>query len=177
MTKRSRRKCSGKRKLPNFNISRCISVSWRWVGVIAIILTVVTSFYSFSARVAVHPELPLSPQKPFSAPFRIENRGCLPIYNVLYSCIIRQVTWKNGGVSNIRTRVLADPIERIDAGKSDTTFFRSLPYRTKIESADIEAEVQYRPAYLPWSKTSPFRFVTVTQNDGTFRWVSKARSE
>ena len=177
MTKRSKRRCSGKRKLPSFNISRYISVSWRWVGIIAVILTVVTSIYSWSARVEVDPESPLRPQKPFSAPFRIKNCGWLPIYDIQYSCIIRQDKRQNGGVINIRTRVLADPIERIDAGESDTTFFRSLPYKTKIESADIEAEVHYRPAYLPWSKTSPFRFVTVIQNDGTFRWVPRARSE
>ena len=88
------------------------------------------------------------------------------------------VKWQGGGgVSNIRTRTTANPIKRIKAGRSTTTYCKFLPYKAKIKSADIEVEGEYRPAYLFWSKSSPIRFETATESDGTLRWVPKALSE
>lgn len=145
-------------------------------GLIAILGLVVT-LYSLSARVAVTSDSPINPEKPFSSPFTVSNQGILPIYNVLFSSTLRNVKWKDGGIVNIRTKTDAAPIKRINAGEATTTFCKFLPYRAKIESADIEVEINYRPAYLFWSRRSSIRFGTVKESNGTLRWLPRALSE
>jgi hypothetical protein len=140
-------------------------------------LGLVVTLYSLSARVAVTSDSPISPEKPFSSPFTVSNQGILPIYNVLFSSTLRNVKWKDGGIVNIRTKTDAAPIKRINAGEATTTFCKFLPYKAKIESADIEVEINYRPAYLFWSRCSSIRFGTVKESNGTLRWLPKALSE
>jgi len=146
-------------------------------GLIAFLGLVVT-LYSLSAHIGVTSDSPINPDDPFSSPFILSNKGILPIHDVLFSCTLRDVEGQDGGgVINIRTRIIADPIKRINAGEATTTFCKFLPIKEKIKSADIEVEVKYRPAYLFWSKRSSIRFGTVTESDGTLRWVPKALSE
>ena len=144
---------------------------------LATFLGSVVAILSLCARIGITSDSPINPADPFSSPFTLSNKGILPIYNVLFSCTLRDVKWQDGGVMNIRTRTKADPIKRINAGEATTTFCKSLPYKAEIKSADIEVEVTYRPAYLFWSKRSSIRFGTVTENDGSLRWVPKALSE
>ena len=144
---------------------------------LATCLGLVVALYSLCARIGVTSDSPINPDDPFSSPFTLSNKGFLPIYDVLFSCTLRDVKWQDGGVMNIRTKTNADPIKRINAGEATTTFCKFLPYNAKIKSADIEIEVMYRPAYLFWSKRSSIRFGTVTESDGTLRWVPKALSE
>lgn len=156
---------------------RWFGLSVKIVVVLATCLGLVVTLYSLFARIGVTSDSPINPDDPFSSPFTLSNKGILPIYDVLFSCTLRDVKWQDGGVSNIRTKTNAAPIKRINAGEATTTFCKFFPYELKIKSADIEVEVKYRPAYLPWSKRSSIRFGTVTESDGTLRWVPKALSE
>ena len=163
-------------KSPN-GFNNWLRSSWKLIAGFGTVLGLAVTLYGLSARVAVSCDSPIDPQKPFSSPFTVANMGVLPIYDVHFACTLRNVTWQDGGVSNIRTRTDAEPIKRISAGESTTTFCRFLPYKATIESGDIEVEVKYRPAYLFWSKGSSFRFGTVKESSGTLRWVPKALSE
>jgi len=151
--------------------------SWKLLAGFGTLIGIVVALYGLSARVAVSCDSPIDPNKPFSSPFTVENRGILPIYEVHFACVLKNVKWQDGGVVNIRTRTDAEPIKQISAGEATTTFCKFLPYKATIESGDIEVEVKYRPAYLFWSKSSSFRFGTVKESRGALRWVPKALSE
>lgn len=176
MKQSGRKQASKSVKRPN-GFYNWLRSGWKLVAGFGTILGIVVTLYGLSARVVVSCDSAIDPQKPFSSPFTVDNMGVLPIYDVHLSCTLRNVTWQDGGVANIRTRTDTEPIKRIRAGETTTTFCRFLPYKGTIESGDIEVEVIYRPTYLSWSKESSFRFGTVKESSGTLRWVPKALCE
>jgi len=156
---------------------RGLKFIWKVVTILLVLLGAVVTLYNLSARIAVSCDSPVYPSKVFSSPFTVENKGILPIYDIEFSCLLNNVEWQDGSVMNVRTRTKADPIKRISAGEATTIFCRPLPYKTVIKGANIEVEVKYRPAYLPWSKRASFRFGTIKGSDGSLHWIRKALSE
>ena len=150
-------------------VRRFFLFGWQFLTGLALLLGLVVTLYNLSARVEVSSsDVPIDPHSPFSSPFNVKNCGILPIYNVLFSYGVRNVKLSNGTtVSNLTVAKDKPLIRQIDAGEATTAFcvfddvFRPRTHTTTIESADIEVNVRYRPAYLPWSKIRPFRFVTV----------------
>jgi hypothetical protein len=74
--------------------------------------------------------------------------------------------------------------DQVRVARFDVPFLRSgektavaCPYNSQISmrkplmSADVAIAVTFRPDYVPWSSLSDFRFRTVRQPDGTFRWL------
>jgi hypothetical protein len=176
---------SSKSVLSSLRARRLFSLAWKCVASLGVLLGLVVSLYNLSARVAVSSsDISVNPHKPFSSPFNVKNCGILPFYNVQFSYGVRDVKLSNGNrMINLATSKVAPFIKRIDAGETTTTFivfdeiFRPETQTTTVESADIEVMIKYKPAYLLWSKVRSVRFVTVTESDGTLRWVPKALSE
>jgi hypothetical protein len=147
------------------------------VGLIGFFLGVIVFLYSMSSRISVVCELPPDSNKPFPAPFEVQNQGYLWIYDVNFSCIVQKTETANGSQAfNLRTRIERPPIPAIRAGEK-STFYCTFFWRENIVYADIAVEVKYRPKFLFWKKEKHFRFVTRKDARGRFVWSPRALSE
>jgi hypothetical protein len=115
----------------------------------------------------------------------VKNEGSLSIYSVTNRCLIRNASWAplSGSVIASQTGVSRHdpPIPEIAVNEAATidcpfpkeSFNPGLP----ISSADIEIEVSYRSAFLPWRREKRFRFGTVKDKDGRLLWYPRPLSE
>ncbi len=165
---------------------------WRWLSFlsptgalaasIALFLTVVGSYYAFSPKISINPSITLDPTKPFMTTFVVRNDSLLPINSIKIKCKFGKIILDNDatfiGTKEAGFTTNIPPIPSMSSGE-ESTFL--LPYPTQfiqqVKFADVSAEITYSPSLLPFKKKALKRFVTVSSENGTFRWISKAISE
>ena len=183
MSSRAKRRERNQNKLQQLQIKtpeKQEKIPWRWFGLlspngkiaatIALFLTVVGSYYTFSLKLTIEPKESLDPSNPFATPFIIRNDSLLGVYSINLKTGIREVYAKgsNNKFSNFGTMTDMPPIPKLDPGEP-TTFFITFPFKTPspITSADIEIMVSYRPVLLPFNRNKSLRFVTMQAKDGS----------
>ena len=171
---------------------------WRWLQVlsptgwvcasVSLALALVGSYYLLRPQIEVEPDTAIDPKQPITTPFRITNRGVLPIYKVRKWCAVhrletaqdipQRVTISDMGFLNATEQV----ISRLDAGEStsvsiQTTFapfqFIAAPY----VSGDIEVMVEFNTAITGTHEKRHYRFETRKDIKNEIGWYHKASSE
>mgnify|MGYP001606538882 CR=1 FL=1 len=181
-TKPRKRKNNRNQPLP-LKLRSSFLLSWFWkliVGV-SVILGIIVSLLSFASNISVSTSQSLDPKDPLSMPFVITNNGPLPIHNVEILFGINKMTTPppmNQTILNLNLGYAKPPIPVLKAHETMTFWCPPIfKFRYPINFADISVLVSYRPNFLFWRKTVPYRFVTVSNREGITNWYGKAESE
>ena len=170
---------------------------WRWLRVlsptswlcasVSLILALIGSYYLLRPQIEVEPDTAIDPKQPMTTPFRITNRGVLPIYNVRKECGTTKLATDQSAnqrftISGITFRDSTDStIPRLDSGESTSVSFRPVMFPIMsghpIESGDIDVVVEYTTAIIGIHKKQSFRFETRKDVNNEIRWYHKASSE
>lgn len=161
-------------------VDKCMSFFsniWKILAGSALLLGLFVSLITISSKISVRSDDPINRSDPFSTPFQIKNDGYIPVFNITFLCTIREVKFDNrASIHNINTRIVNPPIPKIRSGEETTTFFKCLPHKSPITSADIEIAVSYRPMWVFWKREKRFRFSTISREDELY-WVPLALSQ
>lgn len=161
-------------------VDKCMpffSIIWKILAGSALLLGLFVSFITISSKISVRSDDPINRSDPFSTPFQIKNVGHTPVFNITFLCTIREVKFDNrASIYNIDTRIDNPPIPKIRSGEETTTFFKCLPHKSPITSADIEIAVSYRPMWVFRKREKRFRFATIPREDELY-WVPLALSQ
>ncbi len=153
------------------------SIIWKILAGSALLLSLFVSFITISSKISVRSDDPINCSDPFSTPFQIKNVGYTPVFNITFLCTIREVKFANrASIYNIDTRIDNPPIPKICSDEETTTFFKCLPHKSSITSADIEIAVSYRPMWVFWKREKRFRFATISREDELY-WMPLALSQ
>jgi hypothetical protein len=160
---------------------------WFWTSV-SLFVALVGSYYLLRPQIEVEPDTALDPKQPMTTPFRITNRGVLPIYNVRKECGVKkletdQSTNQRFTMSELSIIDDTEPvIPRLDGGESTSVFIpgEHFPFVTPdhpIVSGDIDVVVDYTTAIVRIHRKQYFRFETRKDINNEIRWYHKASSE
>lgn len=193
MSSRAKRKEHNRNKLKpqqTQNTEKTEKDPWQWFALlsptgkiaatVALFLTIVGTYYTFSLKLTIEPKESLDASDPFATPFLVRNDSLLGVYSINLKTGIREVYAKGSDnrFSEFATMTDVPPIPKLDPGEP-TTFFITFPFKTPspITSADVEIMVSYRPVLLPFKRKKSLRFVTAQAKDGTLHWIPKALAE
>ncbi len=114
---------------------------WTYIVTFSVIVGLIVSYYSMSPRISVLCKLPPNSNKPFPAPFEVQNQGHLSIYDGEFSCIIQKTKTNKGSEAyNLRTRIERPKIPVIKAGEK-STFYVQFFWSKNLLYADIAVEI------------------------------------
>jgi hypothetical protein len=191
MSKRSKKQKNRSRKEPRPQLPAPqlpTTKTWKWLswlspksGILtgfALLLAIVTFYYTFSSKLEVGTDASLNPNDPFATPFVVKNHSLLSVGSLKQSCFLNFVLGAHGGVArNFTTRWDDLPIPNLEP-LEETTFGCAYPFifLGPISYADIQVCISYRPALVPLRQEKRTRFITVRGKDGILRWVKIALS-
>ena len=166
-----------------------LSLIWKLIGIVValmvlLLLTLPAINYTITRSVSVNPGVVVNSSDPFSALFELKNDGYVPISDVEYSYIIRDLDV--GEVEHVLQNIVLNEsilIPVIKGHGSTTINWDPLVASYGATSADIEITVSYRWEWEWWNwipggkNTQHYRFVTVQRPDGELVWTKRALSE
>jgi len=150
-----------------------------WAGIAAAAVVVTLTGLSLLQKISVAATHLLDPQAPFSSPFIISNDGSLPIHDVTFRCVLRNVEDEgHGRVVAPKGITSGHAIIQIDPGEKSTVACPfPFTFRSPLISADIEVVVKYRQDFVFWHSEKPFRFGLAKDKNGQFNWFPRSTSE
>jgi hypothetical protein len=139
---------------------RGVSLVWKVLGVILVLLGAVSTFYFYAARVSVTPGATVNDANPFATMFVLHNEGAFPIYNLKFGCRI------NKAESSARVAVIANSesrsgftLRQLDANaRTSSQCHPMVSLNAQYDSADVSITASYRPSFSLFRKTQYFRF-------------------
>ena len=160
--------------------SRFVSTCKILGGALTLVSVLLTAL-SYVPKPTVASSAALNPADPLSTPFVISNNGSLPMHDVSFRCVIRNLESESHGrfVAPAGAIPTDFVIRTMHSGESATVGcpFQWMKLTTPLAAGDIEIVVVYRPDWWPWRREKPFRFATARYSDGTLHWLPRALSE
>jgi hypothetical protein len=163
---------------PHWSLKALFS-GWGAFVVVVTILGAITTAFCFKPKISVTPGEPSEHGDPFNTPFFLENDGYFAIYSIkkelkTFDVVTPYTSFKNGSLGDNSE---AWPL--LESGRKTTILIPS-PYQLglvpqipegSIESAHLDLQVSFRPAFYPWRVTNVFSFKTVKNSSKELVWV------
>ena len=154
---------------------------WKLIVATSVVLCTIVSFLSLTPNISVSTSQSLDPKDPLATPFVITNNGPLPVHDVEILFGINKMTTPppmNQTILNLSLGYAKPPIPTLKARETMTFWCPPVfKFKDPINYGDISVLVSYRPDFLFWRKTVPYRFVTLRSKEGTIFWYGKPESE
>jgi len=171
-----------------WRVLQILSPTGLFWATVSLIAALISSYFLLRPQIEVEPDIAIDPKQPMTTPFRITNRGVLPIYNVHKECGITKLNTGENGQPQVNLfkfsfRDTTDPyIPRLDEGESTSVLIRDghFPFIVPgkpFECGDIDVVVEYTTAIIGFRKKQSFRFETRRDVNNEVRWYHKASSE
>lgn len=144
-------------------------------------LTLWIGHVTLKPRIDVRPIDAYDPSNPATTSFIIKNQGYVSIYNVVPSTPMKEI--KLSGDITIRAQVpfandfsITEDVAKVIApGKEHTInlFFRHMK-NNRMKESDIAIKLTFeRFKWLPWQSEKMYRFESVENIDGQWKWHPK----
>jgi len=144
------------------------------------IATIVSFIYYFAPKLDIAVAVQPNGNNPFPVRFVITNQSELPIKNILFTYVIKNVNYGRSDidVSNNKVASTTIPIARLsplERTSTECNFPIALPF--PIVGADMEVSVSYSPLLYLSNQQRVQRYVAIRDVSGSFNWMPKALSE
>jgi len=141
----------------------------------------IVGILSLFANITVESDMPLAKGDLKSAPIIITNNSLVPIHDVTFVCMARELVNEKGGKIIAYNKGVSPRnfvIEKLGRNESTTTGLPFTFVAGKIVSADFDFVVIYKPFWLcPYTLKSPFRFASTKNDKGEIFLLKRSISE
>ncbi|HOS76153.1 MAG: hypothetical protein KBC66_10420 [Kiritimatiellae bacterium] len=166
---------------PRLHWLKFLSPTGQFMAGVALILTIIGTWYAFSPKLSVDLRDSLNPLDPLATPFSIRNDSLLSLNAVNIKTRILSASTPKYDPAIVNSLLIdARPSIPVLRSGESTTFFISADqasYEAPFNRADVEIIVSYRPVMLPFRQERATRFSTVNSIDGSIHWAQRATSE
>lgn len=162
-----------------------ISLTWKLLSGVSVLLAFVGAYYDFSENVSVSADTSLNPKNALETRFKLTNNSQLPIHNVNHKSFIDSMRSATGrsGISNsvveLNDNLTLEPKESTNIIIFNPSTF---PFPIgNITQADVVIEISYQTAFLGrffgQTQHQTVRFEANPDVNGMVHWFHKAVNE
>jgi len=155
---------------------RCLLFLGKILGSVGVAVSIFSFVFS---RVTILPfNYVIIKTNPFYTPFVISNGGNLPIYNIHFTCLSRNITLKGDNrFINITFEMANISIPQLNPNESSSVEFKRIfNPEAPIISADIDVIIKYQVYLIHITKTFSQGFQTVNTANGEIVWLPVAQT-
>jgi hypothetical protein len=158
-----------------------ISLTWKIIGVLSLLIGLVTSYFAFVPKISLTLGEQMLPSDSLSVPFVIANDNPFPIYSVQMNCSIENLVGATAPVDFEGKKVSfpltgfgtedTPPID-LEAGEKVTLACSGKKENnpdvdlSQITNAEIIITIKFRPFWIFWTQEKYFRFGTIPTSSG-----------
>jgi len=158
-----------------------IKSGWKGIVVLSVIASLFGFIFVVYPRLEIEAGEPITQHNPFHNPLVLRNNGYLPVRDIHLTCVLKDIHTdypKDMRILESELTITKTIVPKLSASESASIKLQNvLGESVKVNSADIEVVIRYRPYLLPVELEKTQRFTTVRTYEDVLRWTPQALSK